>query len=102
MDRGAWRATAHRVTKSRTRLKQLSMQAGMEILCTPLQRFCEKLNLLLLVSLPEPVPPWAAFSQSTSGGGGRSDGLALPILCQAGREQLGAPQGGEPRRQALS
>ena len=27
MDRGAWWATVHRVTKSRTRLKQLSMQA---------------------------------------------------------------------------
>ena len=27
MDRGAWRATIHRVTKSRTRLKQLSMHA---------------------------------------------------------------------------
>ena len=25
MDRGAWGATVHRVTKSRTRLKQLSM-----------------------------------------------------------------------------
>ena len=25
MDRGAWRATVHRVVKSRTRLKQLSM-----------------------------------------------------------------------------
>ena len=29
MDRGAWRATVHRVTKSRTRLKQLSMKACM-------------------------------------------------------------------------
>ena len=27
MDRGAWQATVHRVTKSQTRLKQLSMQA---------------------------------------------------------------------------
>ena len=27
MDRGAWRAAAHRVTKSQTRLKQLSMHA---------------------------------------------------------------------------
>ena len=27
MDRGAWRATVHRVTKSQTRLKQLSMHA---------------------------------------------------------------------------
>ena len=26
MDRGAWRAIVHRVTKSRTRLKQLSTQ----------------------------------------------------------------------------
>ena len=26
MERGAWRAIVHRVTKSRTRLKQLSMQ----------------------------------------------------------------------------
>ena len=29
MDRGAWRATVHRVAKSRTRLKRLSMQAHM-------------------------------------------------------------------------
>ena len=28
MDRGAWQATVHRVTKSRTRLKQLSKQAS--------------------------------------------------------------------------
>ena len=27
MDRGAWQATVHRVTQSRTRLKQLSMHA---------------------------------------------------------------------------
>ena len=27
MDRGVWQATAHRVAKSQTRLKQLSMQA---------------------------------------------------------------------------
>ena len=27
MDRGGWEATAHRVTKSQTWLKQLSMQA---------------------------------------------------------------------------
>ena len=27
MDRGAWRATVHRVAKSQTRLKQLSMRA---------------------------------------------------------------------------
>ena len=27
MDRGAWRATVHRVTKSQTRLKQLNMDA---------------------------------------------------------------------------
>ena len=27
MDRGAWRAIVHRVTKSQTRLKQLSMQS---------------------------------------------------------------------------
>ena len=27
MDRGAWRATVHGVTKSRTQLKQLSMHA---------------------------------------------------------------------------
>ena len=29
MDRGGWRATVHGVTKSRTRLKRLSMQAHM-------------------------------------------------------------------------
>ena len=28
MDRGAWRATVHRVTKSQTRLKQLSMHTS--------------------------------------------------------------------------
>ena len=28
MDRGAWRATVHRVTKSQTRLKQLSTHTG--------------------------------------------------------------------------
>ena len=28
MDRGAWRATVHRVAKSQTRLKQLSTHAG--------------------------------------------------------------------------
>ena len=28
MDRGAWQATVHRLPKSRTRLKQLSMHAG--------------------------------------------------------------------------
>ena len=29
MDRGSWWATVHKVTKSQTRLKQLSMHAGM-------------------------------------------------------------------------
>ena len=29
MDRGAWRATVHKVAKSRTRVKHLSMQAQM-------------------------------------------------------------------------
>ena len=28
MDRGAWRATVHRISKSQTQLKQLSMHAG--------------------------------------------------------------------------
>ena len=28
MDRGAWRATVHRVTKSQARLKQISTHAG--------------------------------------------------------------------------
>ena len=32
MDRGAWWAMVHRVTKSRTRLKQLSMHAGAHLL----------------------------------------------------------------------
>ena len=32
-DRGAWRATVHRVTKSRTGLKQLSTHAGWLFCC---------------------------------------------------------------------
>ena len=32
MDRGAWRATVHRVAKSQTRLKQLSVHAHMVVL----------------------------------------------------------------------
>ena len=32
MDRGAWQATIHRVTKSRTRLKQLSMHTHLSYL----------------------------------------------------------------------
>ena len=36
MNSGAWRATVHRVTKSRTQLKQFSMYA----------RLCEKKNTL--------------------------------------------------------
>ena len=32
MDRGAWRATVHRVTKSWTRLSQLSMHAMKHII----------------------------------------------------------------------
>ena len=31
MDRGAWQATVHRVTQSRTRLKRLSMHAFMHV-----------------------------------------------------------------------
>ena len=31
MDRGAWQATVHRVTKSRTPLKQLSMHAQLHL-----------------------------------------------------------------------
>ena len=31
MDRGAWRATVHRVTKSGTRLKRLSMHAHIQV-----------------------------------------------------------------------
>ena len=31
MDRGAWRAAIHRVTKSRTQLKQLSTHARMHL-----------------------------------------------------------------------
>ena len=31
MDRGAWWATVHVVTKSRTQLKRLSTRAGMEV-----------------------------------------------------------------------
>ena len=30
MDRGAWQATVHRVAKSRTQLKRLSMHSGMD------------------------------------------------------------------------
>ena len=30
MDRGAWQATVHRVTKSQTQLKRLSMHSGMD------------------------------------------------------------------------
>ena len=33
MDRGAWWATAHRVTKSRTILKQLNKQAHIALIC---------------------------------------------------------------------
>ena len=32
MDREAWRATVHRVTKSQTQLKQLSMQTESSVL----------------------------------------------------------------------
>ena len=35
MDRGTWWALAHRVTKSRTRLRQLSTRAHMPLLCKP-------------------------------------------------------------------
>ena len=38
MDRGAWRATVHRVTKSWTRLKRLSMQAKLQIWNLPVMR----------------------------------------------------------------
>ena len=38
MDRGAWRATVHRVTKSWTRLKRLSMQANLQIWNLPVMR----------------------------------------------------------------
>ena len=31
IDRGAWQATVHRVTKSQTRLKQLSMQTPLNL-----------------------------------------------------------------------
>ena len=34
MDRGAWRATVHRVAKSQTRLKGLSMHAHIPCPCT--------------------------------------------------------------------
>ena len=33
MDRGAWRSAVHRVTQSRTRLKQLSMHAHYGLNC---------------------------------------------------------------------
>ena len=35
MDRGAWRATVRRVTKSQTQLKRLSTQAHTAFLLTP-------------------------------------------------------------------
>ena len=38
MDRGAWQAMAHRVTKSQTRLKQLSMHEPKQI-CRPTRAF---------------------------------------------------------------
>ena len=31
MDRGAWQATVHRITKSQTQLKQLSMHAPLNV-----------------------------------------------------------------------
>ena len=46
MDRGAWRATVHRVTKSRTGLKQLSTHAGWLFCC-----YCHVAILLFLPKL---------------------------------------------------
>ena len=45
MDRGSWRATAHGVTKSRTRLKQLSMHSRIQI-----KRLCKVVEESLVIN----------------------------------------------------
>ena len=47
MDRGAWRATVHRVTKSQTQLKRLSMHVYLYyyIYIAALNNFLKKLHI---------------------------------------------------------
>ena len=45
IDRGSWRATAHGVTKSRTRLKQLSMHSHIQI-----KRLCKVVEESLVIN----------------------------------------------------
>ena len=75
MDRGAWRAMAHTVTKSRTRLKQLSSQAHAHTL------FCsiyirkhlpnQRVQTVPDISQPLPVQGTLAASRHLSSGRGR-------------------------------
>ena len=74
MDRGAWWATVHRVTKSQTQLRRLSMHTHMDLksksfFCNQVQR-SEERSLLLMVMLKWYF--WGAknefYAQSNLGG----------------------------------
>ena len=57
MDRGAWWAAVHRVTKSRTRLKQLSMHVHIEHydIQAPCKTLLHTLSLILIMPLQVPT-----------------------------------------------
>ena len=64
MDRGAWLAAVHGITKSRTRLKRLSRHAHGGANYDLLQEdLCHILHLPVLL-LPEPLCPWQATADS--------------------------------------
>ena len=66
MDRGAWQATVHRLTKSQTRLKGLSMHIGISLL----NSFVLCLAAQLCPILCDPVdcsPPGSSIHGGSSG-----------------------------------
>ena len=75
MDRGAWRATAHRVLKSWTRLKQLSMRAQASSK-SPVQSFYLGNSVFCLQCYPFVVPGetyWFSLMFAPSG----------PLMCSS-------------------
>ena len=51
-DRGAWRAIGHEVTKSRTRLKRLSMQSELQNCCGDFIFYMDLLSLISVDNYP--------------------------------------------------
>lgn len=77
------------------------MQSRVEILCVPLQRFCIKLNPTFACLPTCTCTSLGCFQPRHLWAGGLMTALHFPFCARRAESNPGAPQGSEPRRQAL-